>query len=99
MKRRSSGHPDTSDAVPRWTVPASQVALGVKKPPANTGDLREVGSIPGWGRSPGKGHGSPLQESCLENLTVKGAWGATVHGVAESDTTEQLSTCTDGYAL
>ena len=47
---------------------ASQVALVVKTPPANTGDLRDVGSIPGSGRSPGGGHGNPLQYSCLENL-------------------------------
>ena len=45
---------------------ASQVALVVKNPPANGGDVRDAGSIPGLGRSPG-GHGSPLQYSCLEN--------------------------------
>ena len=44
---------------------ASQVALMVKNPPANAGDPRDVGSIPGWGRSPGEGHGNPLQHSCL----------------------------------
>ena len=44
------------------------MALVVKTPPANTGDLRDVGSIPGSGRSPGGGHGNPLQYSCLENL-------------------------------
>ena len=46
---------------------ASQVVLVVKNSPANAGDLRDVGSIPGLGRSPGGGHGSPLQYSCLEN--------------------------------
>ena len=47
----------------------------------NTGDQ---GSIPGLGRSPGGGHGNPLQYSCLENPTDRGAWWATVHGVAKS---------------
>ena len=42
----------------------------------------------GWEDSPGGGNGNPLQDSCLENPTDRGAWGATVHGVAESDTTE-----------
>ena len=46
---------------------ASQVALVVKDPPANAGDIREIGLIPGLGRSPGGGHGTPLQYSCLEN--------------------------------
>ena len=52
----------------------------------NAGDL---GSIPGLGRSPGEGNGSPLQYSCLENSMDGGAWWATVHGVAELDMTEQ----------
>ena len=47
----------------------------------NAGDL---GLIPGWGRSPGGGHGHPLQYSCLENPTDRGAWQATVHGVLKS---------------
>ena len=55
----------------------------VKNPPANAGD---VGSIPGSGRSPGGGHGNPLQDSCLENPMDRGAWWATAHGVAESQT-------------
>ena len=46
---------------------ASQVALVVKKPLANAGDIRDAGSIPGSGRSPGGGHGNPLKYSCLEN--------------------------------
>ena len=46
---------------------ASQVSLVVKNPPANEGDIRDTGSIPGLGRSPGRGHGNPLQYSCLEN--------------------------------
>ena len=61
---------------------ASQVALVVKNPHANAGDLRNVGSIPGSGRSPGEGNGNPLQYCCLENPRDRGAWQATVHGVA-----------------
>jgi len=48
-------------------------------------------STPGSGRSPGEENGSPLQYSCLDNSTDRGAWRATVHGVTESDTTEQLT--------
>ena len=67
---------------------ASQVVLGVKNPPANAGDVRDVGSIPGLGRSPGGGHGedTPLQYSCLENPVDRGAWWAIVHRVAQSRT-------------
>ena len=61
-----------------------------KEPPANAGDAKDVGLIPGWGRSPGGGHGNPLYCSCLENPTDRGAWWATVHGVAKSNTAEQL---------
>ena len=53
---------------------ASQVALVVKNPPVNAEDKRDVNSIPGLGRSPGKGHGNPLQFSCLENPMDRGAW-------------------------
>ena len=53
----------------------------VKNLPLNAGDLREVGFIPGSGRSSGIGNGNPLQYSCLENPIERGAWQATVHGV------------------
>ena len=58
----------------------------VKNPPANAGDVRDVGSIPGWGRSPGGGHGNPLKYSCLENPMDRGAWWATVQRVTMSRT-------------
>ena len=63
---------------------ASQVALVVKNTPANAGDS---GSIPGSGKSSGEENGKPLQYSCLESLMDIGAWGDTVHRVAESDMT------------
>ena len=63
---------------------ASQVPLVVKNQPASAGDVRDKGSVPGLGRSPGGGHGNPLQCSCLENPTDKGAWWATIHRVAKS---------------
>ena len=52
-----------------------------KELPANAGDIRDSGLIPGSGRCPGGGYGNPLQYSCLENPMDKGAWQATVHGV------------------
>ena len=60
-----------------------------KEPTANAEDLRDSGLIPGLGRSPGGAHGNGLQYTCLENPMDRGAWWATVHGVAESRT--QLS--------
>ena len=63
---------------------AAQVALAVNKLSPNA--RRDVGSVPGLARSPGGGHGSPLQYSCLENLMNRGAWWATVRGVAKSRT-------------
>ena len=71
---------------------ASQVALVVKKLPPSAGDVRGVASTPGLARSPGEGHGNPLQYSCLENSTDRGAWQAIQSmGSHESDTTEQLT--------
>ena len=60
-----------------------KVALVVENAPANAGDLRDEGLIPGLGRSPGGGYGNPLQYSCLENHLDRGALWATVHGVKE----------------
>jgi len=57
--------------------------LVVKNLPANAGDIKDMGLIPGSGRSPGGGHGSPLQYSCLENPMDREAWLATVHRVAK----------------
>ena len=60
----------------------------VKNLPANAGATGDVGSIPGSGRSPGGGHGNPLQYSCLENPMNGRSWWATVHEVSESATAE-----------
>ena len=58
----------------------------VKNPPANAGDTRDSGSVPELGRSLGVGNGTPPQYSCLENSMGRGAWQATVHGAAKSQT-------------
>ena len=58
----------------------------VKNLPTNAGDVRDANLIPGLGRSPGGGHDNPFQYSCLENSMDRGAWWATVHGVAKSQT-------------
>ena len=65
---------------------ASQVALVINSPLASAQDVRTTVSIPGSGRSPGEGHGYPLQCSCLESPMDRGAWWATVHRVTESQT-------------
>ena len=67
----------------------SQVALAVKNLPDNAEDIRDVGSVPGLGRSPGVRNDNPLQYSCLENSMDRGTWRATVHRVTKSQT--QLS--------
>ena len=59
------------------------MALVVKNPPANAGDIRDADSIPGWGRSLGGGHGNSFQYCCLENAMNRGAWWATVHKVTK----------------
>ena len=65
-----------------YAVYASQVVLVLKNPPANAEDLRDTGLIPGLGRSPGGGHGNPLQYSCPENPVDRGFLQATVYGIA-----------------
>ena len=69
-----------------WVLAPSHFPGGtvVKNPSADAGDTGDAVSIPGWGRSPGRGNGNLLQYSCLENLMDRGAWWATVHGVANS---------------
>ena len=64
--------------LPRWLV--------VKNSPAHSGDIGDLGLIPGLGRSSGEKHGKPLQYSCLENPMDRGAWWATAHGVRKSQT-------------
>ena len=65
----------------------------IKNLPANAGDRRDAGLIPGLGITPGGGHGNPLPYSCLENPMDRGAWQATVHRVAQSQTRlKRLST-------
>ena len=69
----------------------------VKNLLANAGDAGDTNSIPGLGRSPGRGNGNPLQYSCLENPMDRGAWRATVHRVTKSQTQQKpLSSHTDG---
>ena len=68
---------------------APQVVLVVKNPPANAGDIRDVDSSSGSGRSPQEGNGNPFQDSCLKNPMDRRAWWATVHwDHKEVDTTE-----------
>ena len=82
--------PDDSADDSEW-----QVALVVENLPANAGDIRDVGSIPGLERSPGGGYGNPFQYSCVENPMDRGSWQATVHRVTKSQTRlKRLSTHT-----
>ena len=86
----------THSSILAWRIPWTEEPVGlqtigsmvlvVKNPPANAGDIRDVGSVTGWGRSPGGGHANPLQCSCLENPMDRGAWRATIHRVAKSRT-------------
>ena len=69
----------------------------VKHPPANVGEARGKGSIPGSGRFPGLENGNPLQDSCLENFMDKGVWRATIQSHKELDMTEQLSLACTGH--
>ena len=62
------------------------VVLVVKNPRGNAGDVKDMGSVPGLGRSPEGGNGNPLQYPCLESPIDRGAWRATVHGVTQSQT-------------
>ena len=74
----------------------------VKNPPANAGDIRDMSSVPGLGRSPGGGHGNPFQYSCLENSMDRRAWQAIVHRITKSRTRlKQLSmhTCKDIFLV
>ena len=74
---------------------ASQVELMVKNSPVHAEDLRDMGSIPGLGRSLGGGQGNPLQYLCLENPIDRGVWWATAHRVAKSQShLKRLRTCT-----
>ena len=77
----------TSNYVQHYIVygPSPKAQL-VKNQPANVEDTRDVGSIPGSGRSPGEGNGNLLQYSSLENPMDRGVWRAAVHGVAKSQT-------------
>ena len=75
---------------PHMGLWASQVSPVVKNLPASTGDLRNVGLIPGLGRSPGGDRGNPLQQSCLEKPRDRRVWQAAVQRVAESDAEESL---------
>ena len=65
---------------------ASQVVPVVTNLPANAGDIRDSGSIPGLGRSPGEENGNPVQYSCLGNPLDRGTWQATIHMVSQSGT-------------
>ena len=90
---QAHGCPRWPACLPWWNLgPTSpqpwllQATLLVKNLPFNAGDDKDMGSIPGSGRSPGGGHGNPLEYSCLKNPMDRGAWRATVHGVTKGQT-------------
>ena len=85
----SSPHPTPHWSAPPTPVLASQVALVVKNPPANSGHMRDAVSILGSGRSPGGGHGNPLQYSGLENPMDRGAWRLQSTGLQRVRLTEE----------
>ena len=78
---------------------SSQVVRVVKNLPANAGDVRDVGLIPGSGRSPREGSGYPPQYSCLKNPMDRGAWWATVHGAAKSQIRLSIAHMEMGHTL
>ena len=69
------------------------MALVIKNLPANAGDIRDTGLIPGWERSPGGGKSNPLQYSCLENPMDRGAWWAIVHGAIKQKRKKEKNLC------
>ena len=75
-------------AAPNSDTHCAVAGTSGKAPPANAGDIRHVGSIPGLGRSPGGGHGNPLQYSCLKNPMDRGAWGLQFVGLQRVNMTE-----------
>ena len=86
-KKRAQPHllPCTSvNTQPTECLGGAGISHVIKDPPANAGDIRDVGSIPGKEDSPGEGNGNPLQYLCLGNHTDRGAWWAMVHRVTES---------------
>ena len=92
VRHNSATEHSTTKGSQSLFVGASQVALVVKNPLANAGDIRDLSSISGLGRFPGGGQGNPLQYSCLENPMDRGAWRATVHRISKSQTQlKQLS--------